>query len=320
MSEAAAAKLVSVPHGTLLPLVCCSGCGTRVLHHLGAPTRGGGRRRVRTCAASSSAVVSSARCRLLAVQEVSPGDWQPCKLLSLEGVLAYSHTGSVYYCPIQMYVQTKHPHTKPTVYVRPTPDMMIERGAEYVDHAGQITTPSLTSYSEHTGLANVLREMSYIFASAPPVRSRPSPGAMAAAGVSSGTSAEARSREAAALRSRVTAMLKADLGGWYAALCDALDKEEAAGATLREDKRALASKAENGVAGLRRLEEHVKAVKDRTAQLDRWLAASESGVSLRMGRWVYWRERVVSGCDADACVALRGVSPACVVRWWLTGT
>ncbi|KAA0161148.1 hypothetical protein FNF31_03989 [Cafeteria roenbergensis] len=212
-------------------------------------------------------------------QEVSPGDWQPCKLLSLEGVLAYSHSSSVYYCPIQMYVQTKHPRSKPTVYVRPTPDMMIERGAEYVDKAGQITIPSLTSYTESTGLAAVLREMAFIFATAPPVRSRPSAAAMAGAGAASGSRAESQSRDASALRARVTEALKRDLGQWYDALGEALSKEEVVGATLREDKRAMAGKAESGAASLRKLEEHVKTVHEQTEQLDRWLAASEAGMS-----------------------------------------
>lgn len=237
------------------------------------------------CAAShplaSPRVKRTLRCKICspAVQEVSPGDWQPCKLLSLEGVLAYSHSSSVYYCPIQMYVQTKHPRSKPTVYVRPTPDMMIERGAEYVDKAGQITIPSLTSYTESTGLAAVLREMAFIFATAPPVRSRPSAAAMAGAGAASGSRAESQSRDASALRARVTEALKRDLGQWYDALGEALSKEEVVGATLREDKRAMAGKAESGAASLRKLEEHVKAVHEQTEQLDRWLAASEAGVS-----------------------------------------
>lgn len=253
------------------------------------------------CAASQPLPDSRTRiaiCLLLfAVQEVSPGDWQPCKLLSLEGVLAYSHSSSVYYCPIQMYVQTKHPRSKPTVYVRPTPDMMIERGAEYVDKAGQITIPSLTSYTESTGLAAVLREMAFIFATAPPVRSRPSAAAMAGAGASSGVRSETQSRDAAALRARVTEALKRDLGQWYDALGEALSKEEEVGATLREDKRAMAGKAESGAASLRKLEDHVKAVHEQTAQLDRWLAASEAGVSS------VWTTCKRGRCNAMSCAA-----------------
>jgi hypothetical protein len=61
-----------------------------------------------------------AHAKRFAVQDAGGGDWQSCRLLSLEGVIGYNHRGSTYYCPVQVYVQLSHPERRPTAYVRPT--------------------------------------------------------------------------------------------------------------------------------------------------------------------------------------------------------
>eukprot|EP01112_Ceratiomyxa_fruticulosa_P010891 TRINITY_DN2903_c0_g1_i1.p1 TRINITY_DN2903_c0_g1~~TRINITY_DN2903_c0_g1_i1.p1 ORF type:complete len:387 (+),score=78.78 TRINITY_DN2903_c0_g1_i1:171-1331(+) len=104
------------------------------------------------------------------------GSLQPSgpPLLHLVGTIPIIYGGVQYNIPIKLWIVDQYPYAPPTVFVSPTPEMIITPRHKHVDAAGMVYLPYLSTWSPLTcslpGLAAVL---SKVFSEDPPVRSQP---------------------------------------------------------------------------------------------------------------------------------------------------
>mmetsp|Transcript_1827 Transcript_1827/g.3458 ORF Transcript_1827/g.3458 Transcript_1827/m.3458 type:complete len:602 (-) Transcript_1827:23-1828(-) len=116
-------------------------------------------------------------------------------LFYLVGVLPISYKGNTYNIPVTFYFDPPYPKTAPRCFVTPTADMAIKSGHQNVEPGGMIYMPYLSNWSPSSSLIVLVREITSIFESNPPVYSTAhaaSPASFAAAAQSKQSEQEER--------------------------------------------------------------------------------------------------------------------------------
>ncbi|KAI9680619.1 MAG: hypothetical protein M1817_004059 [Caeruleum heppii] len=101
-------------------------------------------------------------------------DGTPTLLLQVSGTLPVNFRGTTYWIPIAIWVPHAYPWEAPTVYVTPTPGMMVRPG-QHISAEGRVYHPYLSGWGDRWETSNILqllRLLSDIFAKEPPVISR----------------------------------------------------------------------------------------------------------------------------------------------------
>lgn len=94
------------------------------------------------------------------------------KLLVLDGTVPIVYRGSSYNIPIRIWIMSYHPSGPPTIYVKPTPDMVVLERHDHVDRNGLVYLPYLSEWNEHESTTlGAIAAMSQVFSIQPPVYS-----------------------------------------------------------------------------------------------------------------------------------------------------
>ena len=79
-----------------------------------------------------------------------------------------------YNIPVSIWIPAKYPIVPPTMYVVPTPDMIIKPRHAFVDASGVVSTPYLRNWSQpHSTLLIMCSDVSIQFGQDPPLFSKP---------------------------------------------------------------------------------------------------------------------------------------------------
>ncbi|MEW5306901.1 MAG: hypothetical protein WDW36_009337 [Sanguina aurantia] len=101
-------------------------------------------------------------------------DGRTLNVLKAQGTVPINYQGGRYNIPVTIWLTERYPYTPPTIYVEPTPNMMIKAGHPNVDRSGTVTMPSTRQWiSPSSNLVETVFEMSQLFSREPPLFARP---------------------------------------------------------------------------------------------------------------------------------------------------
>jgi len=97
------------------------------------------------------------------------------QLLCLYGTVPIFYNNSQYNIPVTIWVVDQYPMLPPTVFVSPTPDMIIKPRHQHVDSTGMTYLPYLSSWNISYNLVGLAEVLSKVFSQDPPVRAQGPP-------------------------------------------------------------------------------------------------------------------------------------------------
>lgn len=94
-------------------------------------------------------------------------------LFYLHGTVGIAYRANTYNIPMTIYFDPPYPAQPPRCFVCPTADMQIKPHHKHVDSKGMVYSPYLNQWGPHSNCIDLLREISHIFSTDPPVFSSP---------------------------------------------------------------------------------------------------------------------------------------------------
>lgn len=114
------------------------------------------------------------------IGQLVANDGRTSTLLQLLGTIPIYFRGAKYNIPVSIYLPVTYPHSSPTCYVTPTPDMRVKANHLHVDLHGMVYLPYLNQWNPRSSLSELVTFMSSVFSQDPPVYrydpNRPAPG------------------------------------------------------------------------------------------------------------------------------------------------
>lgn len=83
------------------------------------------------------------------------------------------YQGTQYNVPLDIYISDRHPTLPPSVFVRPTANMMIKANHRFVEIDGHVQIPYLVNWKPLSKLTELVQSLSAYFGEEPPLFSRP---------------------------------------------------------------------------------------------------------------------------------------------------
>ncbi|KAK8947559.1 Protein ELC [Platanthera guangdongensis] len=100
-------------------------------------------------------------------------DGRTVNLLQADGTIPIVYSGVVYNIPASIWLLERYPIISPSVFLNPTTDMVIKLNHPHVDRSGFVHSPYLKNWIyPSSNLVDLVRSLSQIFSSDPPLYSR----------------------------------------------------------------------------------------------------------------------------------------------------
>lgn len=100
-------------------------------------------------------------------------DGRETQNIKATGTIPMFYQGVQYNVPLDIYISDHHPALPPSVFVRPTANMMIKANHRFVENDGHVQTPFLSNWKPHIKLTELVQSLSAYFSEEPPLFSRP---------------------------------------------------------------------------------------------------------------------------------------------------
>jgi len=118
-------------------------------------------------------LVSSCKSLTPKVDKLTHYDGRETQNIKATGTIPMFYQGVQYNVPLDIFVSDRHPMLPPSVFVRPTANMMIKSNHRFVENDGHVQTHYLTAWKPHIKLTELVQSLSAYFSEEPPLFSRP---------------------------------------------------------------------------------------------------------------------------------------------------